>query len=125
MSLPLPPNVHVSKHPCLRAKLSQLRSQSTNSRDVQTLVHEIALMVGYEALAQGLETKDDGTVSFFRCPKLPSTHLLTQFQFSSTPPPSSPNLTLDSGPLAALVRIYPRDYHAFLDLSRSHPPLRP
>lgn len=61
MFSPLPPNVHVSKHPCLRAKLSQLRSQSTNSRDVQTLVHEIALMVGYEALAQGLETKDDGT----------------------------------------------------------------
>ena len=81
-------------------------------------------MVGYEALAQGLEMKDDGTVSFFCCPKLPSTHLLTQFQFF-TPPPSSPNLTLDSGPLAALVRIYPRDHHTFLDFSRSHPPLRP
>ncbi|OCK80735.1 PRTase-like protein [Lepidopterella palustris CBS 459.81] len=57
----LPPNVHVSTHPCVRSKLSQLRSQSTTSREVQTLIHEIALMVGYEALAEGLETKDDGT----------------------------------------------------------------
>ncbi|KAF2468980.1 PRTase-like protein [Lindgomyces ingoldianus] len=57
----LPPNAHVSTHPCLQAKLSQLRSASTSSKDVQTLVHEIALMVGYEALASGLASIDDGT----------------------------------------------------------------
>ncbi|KAF2873649.1 uracil phosphoribosyltransferase-domain-containing protein [Massariosphaeria phaeospora] len=57
----LPRNAHVSSHPCLQAKLSQLRSASTGSRDVQTLVHEIALMVGYEALASGLKAKEDGT----------------------------------------------------------------
>lgn len=59
----LPKNAHVSRHPCLAAKLSQLRSASTSSQQVQTLVHEIALMVGYEALAAGLATRDDGTVS--------------------------------------------------------------
>lgn len=59
----LPKNAHVSNHPCLQAKLSQLRSASTGSKDVQTLVHEIALMVGYEALASGLTAKDDGEVS--------------------------------------------------------------
>ena len=51
----LPKNAHVSQHPCLQAKLSQLRSASTSPKDVQSLVHDIALMVGYEALAQGLQ----------------------------------------------------------------------
>ncbi|KAF2733607.1 uracil phosphoribosyltransferas-like protein [Polyplosphaeria fusca] len=55
----LPANAHVSAHPCLKAKLSQLRAASTGSKDVQTLVHEIALMVGYEALASGLTSTDD------------------------------------------------------------------
>jgi uracil phosphoribosyltransferase len=58
----LPSNAHVSTHPCLKAKLSQLRSAKTASKDVQALVHEIALMVGYEALASGLTSTDDGTV---------------------------------------------------------------
>ena len=59
----LPKNAHVSRHPCLAAKLSQLRSASTSSQQVKTLVHDIALMVGYEALAVGLATKEDGVVS--------------------------------------------------------------
>lgn len=62
MAASLPKNAHVSTHPCLQAKLSQLRSASTGPRDVQTLVHEIALMVGYEALASGLSIKEEGTV---------------------------------------------------------------
>lgn len=60
----LPKNAHVSNHPCLKAKLSQLRSASTGSREVQALVHEIAVMVGYEALASGLTAKEDGTVGY-------------------------------------------------------------
>ncbi|KAL5113554.1 hypothetical protein ACEQ8H_008563 [Pleosporales sp. CAS-2024a] len=56
----LPKNAHVSVHPCLQAKLSQLRSASTGSRDAQVLVHEIALMVGYEALGAGLKTQKAG-----------------------------------------------------------------
>lgn len=58
----LPKNAHVSTHPCLQAKLSQLRSATTGSRDAQTLVHEIALMVGYEALGAGLKSQQEGTV---------------------------------------------------------------
>lgn len=58
----IPKNAHVSTHPCLQAKLSQLRSASTGSKDAQTLVHEIALMVGYEALGAALKTQQDGTV---------------------------------------------------------------
>jgi len=57
----LPSNVHVSHHPCLRAKLSQLRSQSTSARDVKALVNEIALIVGCEALAKGLEAHEGET----------------------------------------------------------------
>lgn len=69
----LPSNVHVSSHPCLRAKLSQLRSKSTTARETKQLVHDIALMVGYEALASGLTVTSSGTVSL--PPLLPSVPL--------------------------------------------------
>lgn len=62
-SISLPLNVHVSIHPCVRAKLSQLRSKETNARETKALVHEIALMVGCEALAACLENVPTGTVS--------------------------------------------------------------
>lgn len=57
----LPSNVHVSKHPCLRAKLSQLRSKSANARETKDLVHEISLILGTEALA-GLDVVSAGAV---------------------------------------------------------------
>jgi uracil phosphoribosyltransferase len=59
----LPPNVHISNHPCIRAKLSQLRSTSTDARDFKALVHEIATMVACEALAKAFDTVETGTVS--------------------------------------------------------------
>ncbi|KAI9785372.1 MAG: hypothetical protein M1839_000391 [Geoglossum umbratile] len=58
----LPPNVHISRHPCLHAKLSQLRSATTNSRDTNRLIHEIALIVGCEALAGAVEVRRTGVV---------------------------------------------------------------
>ncbi|KAK5627606.1 hypothetical protein RRF57_003321 [Xylaria bambusicola] len=54
----LPANVHVSKHPCLLSKLSRLRSRETKAREVKSLVHEIALIVGCEALASTLTVVD-------------------------------------------------------------------
>ncbi|KAI9793895.1 MAG: hypothetical protein M1816_007147 [Peltula sp. TS41687] len=57
-STSLPPNVHISRHPCVRAKLSQLRSAQTNGRDTKTLVHEIALLVGVEALRDNVQITD-------------------------------------------------------------------
>ncbi|KAI0004855.1 PRTase-like protein [Xylariaceae sp. FL0662B] len=50
----LPSNVHVSTHPCLMAKLSRLRSQETHAREVKSLIHEISLIVGCEALSTAL-----------------------------------------------------------------------
>lgn len=64
MSNALPPNVHVSSHPCARAKLSQLRSRSTNNKDAASLVHEIGLIVGSDALAHALQNVPSGTVSY-------------------------------------------------------------
>ena len=64
-SLTLPDNVHVSHHPCLRAKLSQLRSKTVNARETKALVHDITLILGCEALASSLQTKESGTVSFY------------------------------------------------------------
>ncbi|GAB7328884.1 hypothetical protein MBLNU13_g00755t1 [Cladosporium sp. NU13] len=60
-STSVPSNVHVSTHPCLRAKLSLLRSKSTNARETKQLVHEIATIVGCEALAHGLQVTETGT----------------------------------------------------------------
>ena len=62
----LPDNVHVSGHPCLKAKISQLRSHTANARETKNLVHDIALMIGCEALAQSLRTEPSGTVSLCR-----------------------------------------------------------
>lgn len=64
MAPSLPSNVHVSTHPCVRAKLSQLRSSSTNARETKSLVHEIATLVACDALAHGLTVEESGTVSF-------------------------------------------------------------
>ncbi|KAI7112206.1 hypothetical protein D0869_12775 [Hortaea werneckii] len=60
MAPTLPSNAHVSAHPCIRAKLSQLRSASTNARDTKALVHDIATIVGCEAFAHGLTTAEVG-----------------------------------------------------------------
>ncbi|KAI1811289.1 PRTase-like protein [Poronia punctata] len=54
----LPPNVHVSKHPCLLSKLSRLRSKETDAREVKSLVHDIGLIIGCEALASALTPVD-------------------------------------------------------------------
>ncbi|KAJ5227323.1 uncharacterized protein N7469_007329 [Penicillium citrinum] len=59
--MPLPTNVHVSSHPCLQAKLSQLRSQSTTPRETRALVQEIASILGVEAFANGLKLTKTGT----------------------------------------------------------------
>ncbi|OAL64833.1 uracil phosphoribosyltransferase [Trichophyton rubrum] len=54
MSQTLPKNVHVSRHPCLRVKLSQLRSGKASSRETNDLVHEIATIIGCEAFADNI-----------------------------------------------------------------------
>ncbi|GLA15937.1 hypothetical protein AnigIFM62618_002494 [Aspergillus niger] len=56
----LPSNVHVSSHPLLQAKLSQLRSASTSTRETRSLVHEIATILGVEAFAAGWKVKKAG-----------------------------------------------------------------
>lgn len=71
MASSVPSNVHVSTHPCLRAKLSILRSQSTNARETKQLVHEIATIVGCEALAHGLKVTETGTVCTYSASHIP------------------------------------------------------
>lgn len=64
-SVSLPSNVHVSAHPCLRAKLSQLRSKDASCRETKALVNDITLILGCEALASCLENTPSGTVSLY------------------------------------------------------------
>ena len=59
----VPANVHVSTHPCIRAKVSQLRAKDTSCRETKALVHDIALILGCEALASCLQTISSGMVS--------------------------------------------------------------
>ncbi|RKF54128.1 Uracil phosphoribosyltransferase [Golovinomyces cichoracearum] len=59
MAKALPKNVHISKHPCLRAKLSQLRDQSISGRETRALIHEISLILGCEATAACLTVAED------------------------------------------------------------------
>ncbi|RGP63128.1 uracil phosphoribosyltransferase [Fusarium sporotrichioides] len=54
----LPSNVHVSQHPCLKAKLSQLRSKSISPREVRALIHEVSLIVSCEAFASSLKATE-------------------------------------------------------------------
>jgi len=58
-----PDGVHISSHPCLRAKLSQLRSSSTNAADTKRLVHDISTIIACEALGDILATVEIGTAS--------------------------------------------------------------
>jgi hypothetical protein len=73
-TMALPANVHISKHPCIRAKISQLRSTSTTPREFKALIHEIALMVACEALANSFEPADDGTVRTHLCRNTTTAH---------------------------------------------------
>ena len=58
----LPSNVHVSTHPCIHAKLSQLRSASTHPKDFKSAIHEVALLVAAEAYAKVFRSTQDGVV---------------------------------------------------------------
>jgi len=60
MAPTLPPNIHVSTHPCLRVKLSQLRSTTTTAKETKALVHDIALLLGVEALGHALQAAPAG-----------------------------------------------------------------
>lgn len=60
----LPSNVHVSQHPSLLAKLSQLRSKSASSRDVKSLIHEISLVLACEAVSSALKATNGPKVTF-------------------------------------------------------------
>ncbi|KAI9930387.1 hypothetical protein ASPWEDRAFT_67750 [Aspergillus wentii DTO 134E9] len=57
----LPSSIRISSHPCLQAKLSLLRSQSTTTRETRTLVTEISTILGVEAFATGLKANKSGT----------------------------------------------------------------
>ncbi|MDI1489463.1 MAG: hypothetical protein OHK93_008742 [Ramalina farinacea] len=51
---------HLSTHPCLLAKLSQLRSSRTTARDTKSLVHEITLILACAALSTALTPISSG-----------------------------------------------------------------
>jgi len=57
---PLPANVTVSSHPCLRAKLSQLRSVACSAKQTKALVKEIALLLACDALKDVVTVENEG-----------------------------------------------------------------
>lgn len=45
------PNVHVSNHPLVKHKLTLLRTEKTEHKKFRELIRELALLLGYEAMA--------------------------------------------------------------------------
>ena len=41
--------LHLMDHPLIRHKITMMRCKETNTKDFRQLVHEVALMIGYEA----------------------------------------------------------------------------
>ena len=50
-------NVTIMKHPLIKHKISMLRNENTGTNEFRTLVEEIAMLMGYEAL-RDLPTED-------------------------------------------------------------------
>ncbi len=48
---PVPPNLHVSRHPAVLHKLAILRDQETEPKKFREVVRELSWLMGYEALA--------------------------------------------------------------------------
>ena len=42
------PRLHIVDHPLIEHKLSLMRDKNTGTQDFRTLLHEIALLMGYE-----------------------------------------------------------------------------
>lgn len=61
MSSALPGNVTISSHPCLRAKLSQLRAKTATPKEVRALVKEISTILAVEVLGKVLNVEKSGT----------------------------------------------------------------
>lgn len=95
----LPSNVHVSQHPCLKVKLSQLRSKSTSPRDVKALVHEISLILGTEALAKTLTSSPGPKVG----EPVTSIRLLSVTPFASRAPSGPSHLAAVSARVMSLA----------------------
>lgn len=47
----IPPSVHVSTHPLVRHKLALLRDKHTEHKKFRELIRELAMLLGYEAMA--------------------------------------------------------------------------
>ncbi len=50
-------NIEILTHPLIQHKISRLRSKSTGTAEFRKLIHEIAMLMGYEAL-RDLELED-------------------------------------------------------------------
>ncbi len=50
-------NIQILTHPLIQHKISRLRSKSTGTAEFRKLIHEIAMLMGYEAL-RDLELED-------------------------------------------------------------------
>lgn len=44
-------NVHIMEHPLIRHKISRLRDETTGTNEFRSLVEEISMLMGYEALS--------------------------------------------------------------------------
>jgi uracil phosphoribosyltransferase len=72
----IPTNVHCIDHPLIQNKLAILRQKTTVQKEFRELVHEITLLLAYEATRHLTLTTTtvDTPLETFTAPCLPSTH---------------------------------------------------
>ena len=103
-------------HPLVQHKLSQLRSQDSTQKACRELVHEITLMIGYEATRQ------------LPLSKAPITTPITTFdgaQLDCPTPVIVPILRAGLGMLDGLLALMPTAQVGFIGLFRNESTLEP
>ncbi len=108
-------NLHIVRHALIHHKISMLRSSETNTRDFRRLIHEITLLIGYEA-ARNLGTEE----RVIRTPLQETTGC-----FLANPVCIAPVLRAGLGMVDAMLDLFPAARVGHIGLYRVHETLMP
>lgn len=108
-------DVHVMTHPLIMHKITMLRDKNTNDKDFRQLIHEIALLMGYEATKDLTVVDHKVTTPITEC-----TGKIIEKQVALVP-----ILRAGLGMVDALLNLIPASKVGHIGLYRDHDTLRP
>lgn len=108
-------DVHVMTHPLIMHKITMLRDKSTNDKDFRQLIHEIALLMGYEATKDLTVVDHKVTTPITEC-----TGKIIEKQVALVP-----ILRAGLGMVDALLNLIPASKVGHIGLYRDHDTLKP